>query len=389
MKLENYKPEHIVNLSKDEASINLFSEIGGEGISGQAFADEIQLLNEFGVANIDIHIVSPGGSVLDGQAIFTAIINSDAHVTTFIDGAAASMAAIIALAGHTVKMSDRGSLMIHDPHTGGVEADENALKALSALREGLLTILERRSDLSRAKLSKIMDQETWILPEDALKAGMVDEVVKTKKTKRQSAAAIMEIFNSYNKNIIKNESDMKDIAKHFGLIESASEADIIKAAIKVSDELETTKEDLIKSVEDLKTSEDKVIDLEAKLLDFEASAKELNDTLIEETIEEGVEKGIFKEDAKNSLMEAFAGNLDGLKNVMGNISEKAPNIINQLNDSTPESKSKLPKDLAEMNWRDADKAGRLEEIKDIDKDSYFALYKATYKTDHPSFIAQD
>jgi hypothetical protein len=218
---------------------------------------------------------------------------------------------------------------------------------------------------------------------------MVDEVVKTKKTKRQSAAAIMEIFNSYNKNIIKNESDMKDIAKHFGLIESASEADIIKAAIKVSDELETTKEDLIKSVEDLKTSEDKVIDLEAKLLDFEASAKELNDTLIEETIEEGVEKGIFKEDAKNSLMEAFAGNLDGLKNVMGNISEKAPNIINQLNDSTPESKSKLPKDLAEMNWRDADKAGRLEEIKDIDKDSYFALYKATYKTDHPSFIAQD
>ena len=124
MDLKNFKPLHIQNLSREEAHINLFSEIGGDGIQGQSFANEIQLLNEFGVETINVHINSGGGSVIEGLSIFSAIKNSEAHVNVFIEGIAASMAGVIAMAGDRIHMTDFSQIMIHNPHTGGEDSED-------------------------------------------------------------------------------------------------------------------------------------------------------------------------------------------------------------------------------------------------------------------------
>src|SRR3972149_5396231 len=97
-----YLPKYIQNVGKEEADIYLFDEIGNGGINGQDFANEIQMLNDFGVTLINVHINSPGGGIIEGYSIFAAIINSKAEVHTHIVGVAASMAGIIAMAGRHI-----------------------------------------------------------------------------------------------------------------------------------------------------------------------------------------------------------------------------------------------------------------------------------------------
>jgi len=140
MNLKDYKPLHIIGLSTEEASINLFSEIGGEGIQGQAFADEMSFLNDvMQVDTINIHLASDGGSVSEGLIIYHSILGSKAHTNIFIEGVAASMGGVIAMAGDRIHMTDASQLMIHLPHGG--DGSENALKAISALTETLLVTI--------------------------------------------------------------------------------------------------------------------------------------------------------------------------------------------------------------------------------------------------------
>ena len=160
---ENYAPQFIKNVSKDVAEINLFDEIGMGGISGQQFADEIQMLNDFGVKEIHININSPGGSIIEGFSIFSAIMNSEAEVHTHIVGIAASMAGVIAMAGVKITMVDFGKLMIHNP-SGSKDPDEKEQNALDSLKDSLLVIFKNRTNKSKAELSDIMDSETWLNP---------------------------------------------------------------------------------------------------------------------------------------------------------------------------------------------------------------------------------
>lgn len=383
MNLKDRKLEHIQNLSLEEAHINLYSEIGGEGgISGQAFADEIKFLNDIGVETINIHINSGGGSVVEGFSIFSAIKNSKATVNVFIEGIAASMAGVIAMAGDKIHMTDFSQIMIHNPSGGG--DDENAQKALSALRDSLLVILNSRSIKSELKMSKIMDNETWLSPIEALDMGLIDEIMKTKKPRKQSAKAMMNIINSYISNN-KNTINMKEVAKHFGLAEDASENSILLAAEKVSNDLVEANDKLKVSSEELKASEDKVVELEAKVSEFEASAKELNDKLVEETIDKAIKEGSFEADKKEELINSFENNLDGLKLVIGSVKVAAPSVINQLENAAPVADSKLPEDLKNMSWREADKAGKLENIKKISESEWNAKYVAEYGVNNPFF----
>jgi len=390
----DFSPKHIQNLSKEEAHINLFSEIGGDGIDGQSFADEIQLLNQIGIETINIHINSGGGSVIDGFSIFSAINNSESHVNVFIEGIAASMAGVIAMAGHRIYMTDYSKIMIHNPHTGGeASEDEKVINALAAMRDSLMTILNNRSgkNISEAKMSKIMDAETWISPVEALEMGMIDEIVKSKKPKRQAKAAIMDILNSYDIiNINNNKKDMKQIAKHFGLNEDASEETVLKSVQEVSNKIEKLESELTDVRDELKVSNEEKEALQNKVNEFEAKAEELENQLVEETIDEAIEKGTFSKEDKAELLDQYKGNAAGLKSIVSKIKVSAPNVVAQLEGKkAPSSKDELPADLKDKNWRELDKAGELDRVKAISETAYFAKYKEYYGKDHASFVAAE
>ncbi|KKN24458.1 hypothetical protein LCGC14_0894830, partial [marine sediment metagenome] len=157
---ENLLPKYIRNVTKEGADIFLFDDIGMGGISGQEFANEIKMLNEFGVKQIDIHINSGGGDVIEGFSIFSAMTNSEAIIHTINEGIAGSMGGIILLGGDKISMFDFAKVMVHNV-SGSETPNENEQKAIDALQNSLITILTNRTDKSKTEITDMMNAETW------------------------------------------------------------------------------------------------------------------------------------------------------------------------------------------------------------------------------------
>ena len=99
-----------IKAKADVSEIWLYEEVGFWGVGAKDFMAE---LNAIKSPKIDMHINSPGGEVFDGIAIYNGIKNHAATVTTYIDGIAASIASVIALAGDTVTMAENAMFMMH------------------------------------------------------------------------------------------------------------------------------------------------------------------------------------------------------------------------------------------------------------------------------------
>jgi ATP-dependent Clp endopeptidase proteolytic subunit ClpP len=158
------------------AELYLYDEIGGWGASASQFISE---LGQRKSQHINLHIHSPGGSVFEGHAIFNALRNHPGGVTVYIDGIAASMASVIAMAGKPVKIASNGFLMIHNPwsETAGdsIEIRKQA-DVLDKLKDSLVQIYAQKSGMPEDEISAAMDAETWLNAEEAVSFGLADEI---------------------------------------------------------------------------------------------------------------------------------------------------------------------------------------------------------------------
>ncbi len=115
--------------------------------------------------------------------------NHKGKVTVKIDGIAASAASVVAMSGDETLISPTGYLMIHNPMTlasGSKEDMEKAIALLDEIKEGIINAYARKTGLSRNKISKLMDDETWMNAEKALQLGFVDGILFSEnKTKTQ------------------------------------------------------------------------------------------------------------------------------------------------------------------------------------------------------------
>jgi len=158
------------------AEIFLYDEIGGWGVGAKQFIDELRTLEG---SQITLRIHSPGGAVLDGHAIYNALKRHDGGVVTAIDGLAASMASVIAMAGERVSMAKNGFLMIHNP--SGVAMGEGAdlrktADLLDKMKDGLVNIYVQKTKMPAKKIEDMMDEETWMTASEAMEMGFIDEV---------------------------------------------------------------------------------------------------------------------------------------------------------------------------------------------------------------------
>jgi ATP-dependent Clp endopeptidase proteolytic subunit ClpP len=172
------------------AEVWIYEEIGsdfwGEGLTAKAFVEE---LNALEVDHIALHINSPGGSVFDGQAIFNAIERHPASVTSHIDGLAASIASVIALAGDTVEMARNALFMIHDPYgmAMGTSGDMRQMASvLDKVGETILGVYARKTGADPEEIAADMAAETWFTAAEAKAAGYVDTVAKPVKAAAMS-----------------------------------------------------------------------------------------------------------------------------------------------------------------------------------------------------------
>ena len=385
---ETFAPKFIKNVSKDRAEINLFEEVGDDGISGQAFADEMQLLNQFGVKEIHININSPGGSIMDGLSIFAAITGSEVEVHTHIVGFAASMAGIFALAGDYTTIVDYGKVMLHDPliSKDGKKIEnltDEQRNAIEAMRSSLLIILKNRTGKSEKELSDMMKVETWLNAKEALKGGFVDEIISSKhkkKTKRQPVAEITNILQSIS-NTSKTDK-MKKLCKYFDLSEDASEESILEAVKKINDKLTEVKSTLETKETELIKAGETITNQKTTIKSFEDKQVELNKTMVDETIDTAIKDGKFEEKDKDELTNQFKNDLTGLKMIVGKLKTPAQIITNQLNPGSgnadvPEGR----KDWGLRKWEKEDQKG-LDKILNENLEIYKTMYKNEYGVEY-------
>lgn len=137
-----------------------------------------------GSVPVTIWINSPGGDCIAASQIYTMLMDYKGEVTVKIDGIAASAASVIAMAGTKVFMAPTALMMIHNPATmafGDHEDMQKAIDMLSEVKESIINAYEIKTSLSRAKLSHLMDAETWMNASKAIELGFADDVLTDAK----------------------------------------------------------------------------------------------------------------------------------------------------------------------------------------------------------------
>lgn len=173
----------IFNKSSDKktAELLIYDQIGkdwfGDGVTAKDFRKDLKALGN--IDSLDVRINSPGGNVFDGQAIYQALKDSKFTVNVHVDGVAASMASVIAMAGDTVTVHEGAMMMIHNPSSFAIgDSAEMRRQAdlLDKVKDQLINAYEQKTALSRDEIAALMDAETWMDAEEAVEKGFADEI---------------------------------------------------------------------------------------------------------------------------------------------------------------------------------------------------------------------
>lgn len=151
-----------------------------DDLTPQMFKDELNA----GSGDITVWINSPGGDCVAAAQIYNMLANYKGNVTVKIDGIAASAASVIAMAGNTVLMSPVSMMMIHNPATmafGDHTEMEKAIEMLEGVKDSIINAYVLKTGLSRAKLSRLMDAETWMDATKAVELGFADDIITKDK----------------------------------------------------------------------------------------------------------------------------------------------------------------------------------------------------------------
>lgn len=148
----------------------------GDEVTPGIFSDE---LHE-GEGDITVWIDSPGGDCFAAAQIYNMLKDYKGKVTVRIDSLAASAASVIAMAGDTVEISPVAMMMIHNPVTlsfGNAADMQKAIDMLNEVKASIMNAYQLKTGLSRSKISKLMDNETWFNAKKAVELGFADSVL--------------------------------------------------------------------------------------------------------------------------------------------------------------------------------------------------------------------
>ncbi|MDY7111611.1 ATP-dependent Clp protease, protease subunit [Eubacterium callanderi] len=165
-----------------------------DDVTPQLFKEELN----GGNGNITVWINSPGGDCVAAAQIYNMLIDYKGNVTVKIDGIAASAASVIAMAGTKVLMSPVSMLMIHNPMTiafGNKGEMEKAISMLDEVKESIINAYEIKTGMSRAKLSHLMDSETWMDAHKAVELGFADDILKRSDAKDMEVPQVSMMYS--------------------------------------------------------------------------------------------------------------------------------------------------------------------------------------------------
>jgi ATP-dependent protease ClpP protease subunit len=175
------------------AEVEIYAPIGenwyGDGLTAKRFRDDLKALGN--VTDITVRINSPGGEVFDGFSIYNALKDHPAKVTVHVDGLAASIASVIAMAGDEVYMGDGAMFMVHSPWTialGDADDMRQTAEMLDKISVGLVDAYVAGTGQDRAVVEGWMQGETWFTRAEAIVAGLAREKVSPDEDSDHPAA---------------------------------------------------------------------------------------------------------------------------------------------------------------------------------------------------------
>ncbi len=189
--------------ANDSLDIAIYDEIGFWGIFAVDF--KYVLDQHKGIKTINLSIHSPGGSVFEGLAIYNMLRNHSATVNVHIDGLAASIASVIAMAGDTITIPENAFLMIHKPWNvsrGDADKLRDDADLLDKIEKSLLAAYRNKTGLPDDELTAMIAAETWLDGVEAVEKGFAD-----------SLAEPIEAAASFNSNLMTRFTTMTDKVK--------------------------------------------------------------------------------------------------------------------------------------------------------------------------------
>ncbi len=167
--------------------LTLYGEISsstwwGDEVTPKQFKEDLDALGD--IETLNVYINSPGGDVFAGQTIYSMLKRHKAQVNVYVDGVAASIASLIAMAGDKIIMPANAMMMIHSPWTiamGNAQDFRKLADDMDKIRDSMIVAYQGKSGLEDEEITNIMDAETWLCAEDCLKYGFADEIEEAKQ----------------------------------------------------------------------------------------------------------------------------------------------------------------------------------------------------------------
>lgn len=163
----------------ESATIKIYDTIEGDGW-GFGTKDIEDQLKEANGKPLNIYINSYGGEVFEGFAIYNIIKRYTGQKTVYIDGIAASIASVIALAGDKLIMNKASMFMIHNASgccIGNAEDMKKVIQALESINEVIKGVYKDKSNLTEEQITEMMNKETFLTAQECLEYGLCDEVL--------------------------------------------------------------------------------------------------------------------------------------------------------------------------------------------------------------------
>ncbi|MCR5333569.1 MAG: ATP-dependent Clp protease proteolytic subunit [Bacteroidaceae bacterium] len=352
----------------DIATILLYGDIGENDKveSGRIVSELIELQTQY--AKIVVRINSRGGEVFAGMAIYNALRQSKCDITIYIDGVAASMAAIIALCGKPLYMSPYAKIMLHSVSgaTYGNAGDlRQAADQMEQLEKDLARMIAGRCGMkAKDVLEKYFDgKDHWMDAEEAVSMKLVDGIYDMQAAEEQPKTE-EEIYNFFNNRLVKGPQKQNEMA----LI------DDIKAIPSFNDKADASA--IVAHIRDLENKATKVDALQKANNAYKAKLEDLEKKEVEAFLNQAVAEGkITKEQlpAMTSLMNSDRENTEALINSMKpSTGARAIDFIDQNGKSDFEGKT----------WDQLDKENRLAELKAQNKQLFCKLYKDKFGVEY-------
>ena len=190
------------------AQIDIFGQIVSEKLfdeetSASSFRDSLKSLGD--VSTINLSINSGGGSVWDGVAIYNMLKSHKATVNVYVEGLAASIASVIAMAGDTITMRSGSMMMVHMPFTiaqGNADEMRKTADALEKTGNNIVDIYSSRTGISSDEIRNIMNDETWLSAEEAVEQGWATKLDKKEAVMNSVPKEILGRFSNVPKNVL-------------------------------------------------------------------------------------------------------------------------------------------------------------------------------------------